>query len=73
MRVLFEGNILLTAWLQDLHCVSFTELTSSLSSAGDFSPSASVIHAQVLLSALRHERSLAFFCPSPSLPAVFCE
>lgn len=30
MRVLFEGNILLTAWLQDLHCISLTELTFSL-------------------------------------------
>lgn len=37
VRVLFEGNILLTAWLQDLHRVSLTELTSFFSSAGDFS------------------------------------
>lgn len=37
VRVLFEGNILLTAWLQDLHRVNFTELTLFFSSAGDFS------------------------------------
>lgn len=54
VRVLFEGNILLTAWLQDLHRVSLTELTSFFSSAGDFSlslffPPASVIHAPILV------------------------
>lgn len=38
VRVLFEGNILLTAWLQDLHRVNLTELTLFLSSAGDFLP-----------------------------------
>lgn len=37
VRVLFEGNILLTAWLQDLHRVNLTELTLFFSSAGDFS------------------------------------
>lgn len=75
VRVLFEGNILLTAWLQDLHRASLTELTSFFSSAGDFSPElfslASVIHAQVLVFLLwQTETFTGFF---PFLSAVFCE
>lgn len=61
VRVLFEGNILLPAWLQDLHRVSLTELTLFFSSAGDFSLSflpASVIHAQVLVFCSEKHRNI---------------
>lgn len=74
--VLFEGNILLTAWLQDLHRVNLTELTLFFSSAGDFSEffprqrDSCSGFGFLLWETQKH--SLAFF-PFSSLSAVFCE
>lgn len=82
VRVLFEGNILLTAWLQDLHrqfnWVDFIPLISwRLSPPSAAAAAASVIHAQVFGFPLweTQKHSLAFFLSllfSP-LSAVFCE
>lgn len=78
VRVLFEGNVLLNAWLQDLHRVSSSELTFFLSSAGDLWVPASVTHAQVLVFCSEKQKRLLASFPflssvCLSLSAVFCE
>lgn len=70
VRVLFEGNILLTAWLQDLH--NFTELTL-FSSAEFFPRQCDSCSGFGFLLWGTQKLSLASFLSLLSLSAVFCE